>query len=246
MLSSAVRNRRSFHRGKTVVISCLAAMLFAAAPASATVITAVPSATSVTVGGTFSVDFVIADVADLYAFQFALGFNPDVLSFVRATEGAFLSDWAATQTDPVTGEAGTALFLEGFFNPEEPIVRFNQGLLLGDLPGVSGGGTLLTASFRAIGVGEGTISPLFNFQNFDGDALLAPPSGDFIGGVPMSFCDGGEGSPCNLVAATVTVLAVPTPPTKVPEPGTVLLLVSGVAISAVGRRRSRRVSAPRP
>jgi hypothetical protein len=75
------------------------------------------------------------DVADLYAYQFTLNFDPAVLTALAGTEGSFLP----------TG--GSTFFSPGDIDNVAGTVTFVLGTLLGPVDGVDGSGDLATFSF---------------------------------------------------------------------------------------------------
>jgi hypothetical protein len=113
-------------------------------------------------GSTVVLDVAIADIADLYAYQFTLSFNAALFQASGAAEGAFLGTGGATFADGglVDNAAGT--------------ISFAYGSLLGALPGVSGGGMLAHFTFDVIGVGSGVfgLSDVLFLDSAFGD--LAP------------------------------------------------------------------------
>jgi Cohesin domain/PEP-CTERM motif len=90
-----------------------------------------------TVNSTNRVDLTVRarDVADLYAYQFTLNFDPALLNAQSATEGSFLSS------------AGTTFFSGGDIDNGAGSISFVLGTLLGLIEGVSGSGDLATFSF---------------------------------------------------------------------------------------------------
>src|SRR5205807_7888133 len=85
--------------------SCLVLLFgLCALRASATPVLSIEPSTKagVTVGDTFTLDIAISDVTDLFAYEFALGFNPSLIVPVGTTgEAAFL------------GTGGATFFIEG-------------------------------------------------------------------------------------------------------------------------------------
>jgi len=158
LLSSAVHHRNSLPRMKRVVMAgCLAALLMVVAvPASASpIISVVPSSSNVTVGGVFSVDFLISGASDLYAFQFGIAFDPAILTAFTVTQGAFLST------------AGSTIFNPGFIDNNLGFISFNANTLAGPVAGASGSGVLLSVTFGAFALGTSTISAVFDPLQLD-------------------------------------------------------------------------------
>ena len=105
------------------------------------------AAPTVSIGDNVVVTVDIANVADLYGFQFDLGFDPSLLSFTggSSTEGAFLPG------------GGTTFFIGGI-DDGSGTVSGTADTLIGAIPGVSGAGTLATFDFTAVGSGAGALT----------------------------------------------------------------------------------------
>jgi Cohesin domain len=119
------------------------------APAEAAVISVQPSALSVAVGQTFSLDIQISSVSDLYAFQFDLDFAPSVLAATGVTEGTFLLT------------AGGTFFVPGTIDNVAGSISFVADTLIGPVSGASGDGVLAEIDFTALLAG---VSPI-NISN---------------------------------------------------------------------------------
>jgi hypothetical protein len=111
---------------------------------SAVSVQPVPAAASV--GDTIVVNVNISDVVDLYAVEFDLAFDPAVLAAQSVNEGSFLP----------TG--GSTLFIPGTIDNVGGSVLFNADSLIGAIPGVTGGGTLVSFDFLAVGSGISGLS----------------------------------------------------------------------------------------
>ena len=171
----------------------LMATLCGAVPAFATVISIQPSATTVGAGQTFTLDVSITGAADLYAFQFDVGFNPSVLAANSVSEGSFLTS------------AGTTFFLPGSIDNIGGTITFNADSLVGAIPGASGAGILATLSFTSLATGSSAVG-LFNVSAFDSfleGIVLSTPAGSnvTVSGVP-------EPGSASLLAIGVLVLGV--------------------------------------
>ena len=124
-----------------------AALVSAPAPVQRSLLQiAAPS--SVTVGQQFSLDIKISDVKDLANAPFVLTYDPIFVDFVAISEGTFMKN----DGKPTT------------FRSVSNSVTGTVSVIAGRAPGnsgVSGGGTLATASFRAKNQGPAS----FAFRN---------------------------------------------------------------------------------
>ena len=118
------------------------ALSFCAVPATAAPILSIqPTSRTVVVGQAISVDMFVFNSADLYAFQFDLGFDPTVLTAIAVTEGPFL------------GSGGSTFFLPGAIDNTGGVISFTANSLLTAISGVNGNGFLATAQFTAVAAG---------------------------------------------------------------------------------------------
>ena len=204
---------------KCLLIATLAAVvLLARVPsASADMITAVPSSSNVLVDGLFTVDFVLDDFTDLFAFQMGVSYDASLLSLVGiATEGSHLASGGGTSF--ISGDTSTP-----------GTISFIADSLSG-ISGVNGGGTLFTLQFQAIGLGIANIFAVFDLDPLVGDGLY---NSAFEPTTPL------------VLGAAVSISAPPDPPpTSVPEPATILSLGLGAVVLAVARRREQRRRLP--
>lgn len=97
-------------------------------------------------GSTIGLDVAIADIADLYAYQFTLSFNASLFQASGASEGAFLGTGGATFAD------------NGLVDNAGGTISFVYATLLGALPGVSGSGMLAHFTFDVVGAGSGVFA----------------------------------------------------------------------------------------
>ena len=111
--------------------------------ASSTTVSVSPSTVTASVGQNFTVNVTISGVYDLYGWQFRLNWTAGLIDIVNVTEGSFLKLGGGTYFYwDVNATAGRMVA---------------DCTLLGNVPGVSGSGTLATITFNVKGVGE---SPL--------------------------------------------------------------------------------------
>ncbi|KQV52609.1 hypothetical protein ASC95_07210 [Pelomonas sp. Root1217] len=118
-----------------------------AAPVSATTLSFAAPAPAVQVGDTFTLDVLVADAPDLYAFQFDIAFDPAIVQANTVQEGDFLS----------AGGRAT-FFLPGTIDNSAGTVSFTANTLAGPGPGVSGDGLIVHLSFHALAAGQSSLS----------------------------------------------------------------------------------------
>ncbi len=159
----------------------LLASLVAFAAVQAATVSIDPSSTTVGVGNTFSLNVDIADVTDLYAFQFDVGFDPTLLAATSESEGPFLSS------------AGTTIFFPGTIDNVGGAISGTGDVLSGAISGASTSGTpglLATLQFTALAEGTSAISLSnivlldsslndISFTSMDGSVTVVP-----VGAVP--------------------------------------------------------------
>ena len=154
---------------KTMVLTFVTPILLVLAmPALAETVTVQPPAQTVFSGNSFSVDISISDVTDLYAFQFDLGFDPQVINAMGIAEGPFLP----------TG--GPTFFLPGTVDNASGTIAFTADTLQGPIAGVSGDGLLAVATFEAFAPGssELDLENLFFLDSTGGGISVTIQSGE--------------------------------------------------------------------
>jgi len=130
--------------GASIVVSNAWPPTSMAEPPVTRVLTDPSSIVAPSVGLSFTVNINVSDVADLYAWQFGLTFNPDVLECTGFYEGEFMK----RQSEPT-------LFLEhsSDMNNMLGVIYFRGCCILGPKPGVDGSGQLAYVTFKSVGVG---------------------------------------------------------------------------------------------
>ena len=123
----------------------LASCLFVVCCVQSATISVSPSPYNVEVGQSFTVDVGIDSVADLYACQFDLAFDPGLLSASAIAEGAFL------------GLGGPTFFLAGTIDNVDGLILSTADSLEGPVSGVTGTGVLASATFTALAPGTTSI-----------------------------------------------------------------------------------------
>jgi hypothetical protein len=105
-----------------------------------------PTSQTTSTGTVVIVDVDIANVTNLYGYQFDLTFNPSVLSAVSSSEGSFLT----------TGGNST-FFIPGTNDNVDGVVSATADTILSAVPGVNGSGELAVFTFDAVGKGTSII-----------------------------------------------------------------------------------------
>ncbi len=131
--------------GAVVAVLSLASLTAYAGPVTA-VISVQPSNKMVGLNQAFSLDIDIANVTDLYAYQFNLSFDSTILSANSVTESSFLSG------------GGSTFFNGGTIDNSAGTISFIFDTLLGPVPGVSGSGPLVNVSFASLASGTSPIT----------------------------------------------------------------------------------------
>ena len=131
---------------QSVVAAALCATAAAASAQTASpVLSLVATPNPGVVGSPVLVEVALAGVADLYAYQFSLAFDPSVVQATAVTEGALLPS------------GGTTFFVGGTVDNTVGTISFTANSLIGALPGVSGNGVLANIAFNVTQAG---MSPL--------------------------------------------------------------------------------------
>ena len=100
-----------------------------------------PSSSTVGAGSNVVLDVNIANVTDLFAFQFDLSFAPGTVSAASIVEGAFLAG------------GGTTAFIPGTIDNVGGTIAATADTLIGPGPGVNGSGTLAVLTLTGLAPG---------------------------------------------------------------------------------------------
>ncbi|MDO9072311.1 MAG: cohesin domain-containing protein [Rubrivivax sp.] len=130
---------------QALAAAALGALAAAASAQTAPVLSLVATPSPGIVGSPVTVEVALTGVADLYAYQFSLAFDPSVVQAASVTEGALLPS------------GGTTFFVGGSIDNTLGTISFTAGSLIGALPGVSGNGVLANIGFNVTTAGA---SPL--------------------------------------------------------------------------------------
>jgi hypothetical protein len=109
-----------------------------------TTVSVSPLSTTVATNQTFEVNIEVSDVADLYGWEFKLGYNASLLELVNVIEGVFLNSNRDTYFVPKN------MSTDGYLLAGCTSLR--------NVTGVSGDGTLATVEFRAKTLGSCTLN----------------------------------------------------------------------------------------
>src|SRR4029077_14819083 len=97
-----------------------------------------PASSTVSAGSNVVLDVNIANVTDLFAFQFDLSFAPGTVSAASIAEGAFLA------------AGGTTAFIPGTIDNVGGNIAATADTLIGPGPGVNGSGTLAVLTLTGL------------------------------------------------------------------------------------------------
>ena len=103
------------------------------------------SSSTVGAGSNVVLDVNIANVTDLFAFQFDLSFAPGTVSAASIVEGAFLAG------------GGTTAFIPGTIDNVGGTIAATADTLIGPGPGVNGSGTLAVLTLTGLAPGTSSI-----------------------------------------------------------------------------------------
>jgi hypothetical protein len=174
-----------------------------------------PAESEVSVNQNFTINIMIFDVYDLYGWEFKLKWKPELLDVIDVREGPFL-------------KKGGGTFFTAKINNTEGYILVDC-ILLDDVPGVNGSGTLAYVDFHAEKVGS-SILDLY-------DTILLDSSGQEI---PHTTKDGKV-----TVSSLVGGISIPIDKyiLLAPRVGTSLLVISVliITITIFKYRRKRKI-----
>ena len=188
-----------------MIIQILRALVLVAVLAVPTLSHAVPIVTAgsatVNVGDTFTIPISIIDAVDLTSFQFDLSFNASILQ-VTAT---------GVTESPFFTQADVTVFVPGIVDNTNGQILGVSDTLTFQSP-VNGSGVLVNIEFQAIAPGISPLTLSNVFLNLS-DSGVTVTNGEVCVTSPTAPACGPEG---------------PVP--QVPEPSTVVLLMTGLAV----------------
>jgi len=124
-----------------------------------------PTQTVGAIGDFFTVNVSIADVFDLYGYEFKLYYNSTVINGTQVIEGSFLKSGG-----------GTLFRIMNFtdhYNSTHGVLWIVCSLL-GNVSGVSGSGVLATIKFESVSVGDSVPLDLVDVELFDSGGSPIP------------------------------------------------------------------------
>jgi hypothetical protein len=155
-----------------------------------------PALQGVLVGEFFTVDVRVGNVNNLGAYEFALEFDPDVVSYVTVTNGPFL------------GSSGRVVFCPDAITDVGKL-RFGCVTSDGGTPGASGSGQLAQVVFQAVAPGT---SPLdltsVALTNPWGEEVSAATVGGSVSVSALGASSAGTGLPAGLFGAAAVLVGM--------------------------------------
>ena len=124
-----------------------------------------PSQTVSNVGNSFTVNVSIANVSNLYAYQFQLYYNSTIMNGTQVSEGSFLKS------------SGQTFFLvmnfTDHYDSDRGIVCITC-TLTGNLPGTNGSGVLTTMNFKSLATADSSPFHLADVLLYNSNASPIP------------------------------------------------------------------------
>lgn len=134
-----------------VLVAVVAYLIWSSPPSTS--LSVEPQTVQGTAGQNFTINVSISNVADLYGFEFKLGWNASLLEEVSVSEGPFLKS------------GGNNTFFTYYLNTTDEHVVVDC-TMEGQVPGVNGNGTLATIQFQVIHSGTCDLN-LYDTQLLD-------------------------------------------------------------------------------
>jgi adhesin HecA-like repeat protein len=130
---------------KTILAAAVLMFAFSGCAFAQTDVSIQPTSSTISSGGTATLDIYISGVTDLYGFQFDVLFGASNVSATSESEGTFL------------GTGGTTFFVPGTIDNVGGSVTATADTLIGAISGIDGSGTLAVLEFTGLAPGTTSI-----------------------------------------------------------------------------------------
>ena len=163
MLSS-IRLGKVFAYSALLILLMILVGVVRIGDAASTNLSLEPSSQTVgAIGDNFTVNVNIADVSNLYGYELEVYYNSTLMNGTQVTEGPFLNESGSNQP------FFSVVSFTDHYNSTEGVVWITA-TLVGSVPGVSGGGILVTIQFKSIALGNSVPLQLTDVALSDPDA----------------------------------------------------------------------------
>jgi hypothetical protein len=153
-----------------------------------------PSSQTVgTIGAAFTINVSVAGASNLYGYDLKVYYNSTLMNGTQVTEGPFLNESGSFQPFFSIGS------FTDHYNSSEGVAWISS-TLMGSVPGVNGGGVLVTIEFKSLALGNSIPSQL-------ADVALSDPNASPI---PYEILSGGTVTVVPELTSLIIVLTLVT------------------------------------